>query len=348
MEDLLATKNSDAAMITETDNVFYFTGLTGIWGETSPTVLIVSEGTRELITVEMEEERVELETGLSPLTIPRLQDRENFITSYLREELGTQSILFDSMSFEAYEKIRTNAWRLESISGKILQMRSVKYVEELETMRRSAEITVDALSKVPEMLKPGMKETELAAELEYYAKKIGAASTAYPTIVASAERSSLPHGEASQKRIPRDSIVLVDFGVRYNGYCSDFTRVFTTGNPQKRLLRALDKVIEAFEKSIERLVSGADAKEAYEEALLIFKEAGLDKHFLHSLGHGVGINVHELPRISWKEYKLERDQTVTVEPGLYFPGIGGVRVEDTFLIDEEGAEPLAKLDYEIK
>ncbi len=348
MEDLLTTHGADAAIISKTENVFYYTGLTGLWGEASPTTLIVTEGESVLITVEMEEERVELETGALPITTPRLQDREDFIISHLREELGAESILFDYLSFEAYEKMKNSTRILESIGGKILQMRSVKSGEELEIMRRAAEISVDSLSRVPEILKPGMKEAELAAELEYHAKMRGATSIAFPTIVASAERSSLPHGVATQKRIPRDSIVLVDFGVRYGGYCSDFTRIYSTGNPPKRLLKALDKVIEAYERSVGRVVAGADAKEAYEEALGVFKEEGLDKHFLHSLGHGVGISIHELPRISWRESRLESNQAVTLEPGLYFPGVGGVRVESTFLIDEKGAEPLAKLEYEIK
>lgn len=337
---------ADAALITTTENIFYFTGLTGMWNTTSPTRLIVSRDTHLLVTVRMEEERVKMETGFEPITIRKDVVIDDEAASILKG-LEAKTLLFDSISPDILEKFRKEFEGVRFIGSKILELRSVKSREEIEVMRKSAEITAKTLKKAKEFIQPGVRECDVAAEMEYHARKQGAEGVSFPTLVASAERSSLPHGASTQKKIPDDTAILVDFGARYRGYSSDFTRTYLLGNPPKRHLELVKAVMEAYRRSAEKIRAGTDANEAYEEAVKTFRELGLDERFLHSLGHGVGISVHELPVLSWKKRFLQRGNVVTVEPGLYIPGFGGVRVEDTVLVKEDHIEPLAMLEHEL-
>jgi Xaa-Pro aminopeptidase len=345
LRGLLADKDADAILITTTPNIFYFTGFRGAWGEPSTLLLIVKEEETILLTSIMEEERVRIETGITPITYPRFGDRNGCLASLLGEDLGVKSLLYDELETQIYEKLKGSMETLQSVGREILVKRSIKSRGEIALMRKAAEITTKVMAEVPDILKPGMTEHRLAAEMGIHALELGAEGLSFPPIVASGERSSLPHGQATGKRIPRDSIVLVDFGIRYRGYCSDYTRIYTVGKPPAKLIEAKELTIRAYERSMAKVIAGGDGRDAFQEAVQAYREEGLDGYFLHSLGHGVGITVHELPSLSHTNVELKENQTVTIEPGIYFPGIGGVRLENTVLVGKEGAESLSPLPF---
>jgi len=345
LKGLLGDKDADAVLVTTTPNIFYFTGFRGAWGMPSTLFLIVEEDEIVPLTSVMEEERVKIETGFSPVTYPRFGDREEYLISLLKDRLGVRRLLYDELDTQLYERLKASLGDLRWVGREILVKRSVKSQGEIRLMRKAAEITTKVMAELPDILRPGMVEYRVAAEMGRRALELGADELCFPPIVASGERSSLPHGQATDKRIPRDSIVLVDFGIRYRGYCSDYTRIYFLGKPPRKLVKAKELTEKAYERSIAKVVAGEDGREAFQEAFKVYEEAGWDRYFLHSLGHGVGITVHEYPALSHKEVELKENQVVTVEPGIYFPGIGGVRLENTVLVGRDGAEPLSHLPF---
>ena len=343
---LLEQKDADIVLLTRTENVFYFSGLSGPWGEPSTTTLVVSPDDQHFLTVPMEEERVKIEAGASPILIPKERDRTDFLLSMIRETWKANEVLYDSLDAPTFERIRGSVEKLASVGQEIDRLRSVKDDNEIDRMRKAAEITCSALRMVPDLLEDCETEADLAAELEYRFRKEGAEGPAFSTIVASGRRSSLPHGVASQSRIGADSIVLVDSGARYEGYCSDFTRVYSKGRMNERLARMADQTLEALIQALSFVKAGVKVNEIYSKAVRVFRKYGVEDRFLHGLGHGVGISVHEYPRISTNEDELVEGQVITIEPGLYVPGLGGVRVEDIVYVGEGYSEPLAELPHD--
>ncbi|MFQ5951112.1 MAG: M24 family metallopeptidase [Candidatus Geothermarchaeales archaeon] len=343
---LLDKKDADILLLTRTENVFYFSGLSGTWGETSMTMLVASPDDQHLLTVPMEEERVKIEAGVSPILIPKEKDRIDFLLSMIRETWKANAVLYDSLDAPTFERIRGGVKKLAYVGQEIDRLRSVKDDGEIDVMKKAAEITCSALRMVPDLLEECETEADLAAELEYRFRKEEADGPAFSTIVACGRRSSLPHGVASQSRIGADSIVLVDSGARYKGYCSDFTRVYSKGRMDERLARMADQALEALLHALSFVEAGVKVNEIYSKAVKVFRKYGVENRFLHGLGHGVGISVHEYPRIYTNEDRLVEGQVITIEPGLYAPGLGGVRVEDTIYVGEGYSEPLAELRHD--
>lgn len=347
LRDLLDEKDGDLVLLTSTENLFYFFGLRGSWGEPSITLGLVTADEHILLTVPMEEERVEIETGISPDIVPKGKERTHFLVSTIERLPGVDTVLYDSLDAAAYREISDVFAETDSVETEIDRIRAEKDEHEIQTMKTAAEITVSALRRVPELLGTCETEADLAAELEYHLRKEGADGPAFDTIVASGSRSSLPHGWASTKAIDKDSIVLVDVGARYRGYCADFTRVFSNGEMSTELTGMTELTLQAFEEALDSVEPGVKASQVYDGAVGVFQEAGMEKRFLHSLGHGVGISVHEYPRLGTNEDRLLEGMVVTIEPGLYIPGVGGIRVEDTLCIGADGPRPLATLTREV-
>lgn len=223
-------------------------------------------------------------------------------------------------------------------------LRVYKDSYEVEMLTKAATLTHEAFDKVVNELKPGMTEIEVEAEIQYYIRKSGSDGLAnVPMIVASGVRSAIPHGRTSDKKIEKGELVLLDFGARFQGYCADMTRVVTIGDPSNRQLRLYDIVLEAQEKALENLVPGIKARTIDDIARNAIVERGFGKRFNHGLGHGVGIEMHEKPHISpTSEWTLEEGMVVTIEPGIYIPNWGGIRIEDTVLIEKKGCKVLTK------
>src|ERR1035438_4227219 len=190
-------------------------------------------------------------------------------------------------------------------------------------------------------MQPGMTETSVAAELEYAARLAGAEAMSFPTIVASGPRSALPHGRATRAKLTKRGFVTLDFGVVLDGYCSDMTRTVYLGLAGAGERDAYDAVLEAQETAVAAVRAGVTAGEVDEAARGVLRRTGLDKWFTHSTGHGVGLEIHEGPRLAAKQkQKLEAGMVVTIEPGAYVPGKFGVRIEDMVLVTRSGGEIL--------
>ncbi|MBC1521094.1 aminopeptidase P family protein [Listeria aquatica] len=230
---------------------------------------------------------------------------------------------------------------LAPIQGFFETMREVKTEAEMKEIRTACEIADAAFSHIIKYMKVGMKEIEVSNELEFFMRRNGATSSSFDTIVASGLRSALPHGVASDKVIEEGDFVTMDYGCYYNGYCSDMTRTVAMGEPDSKLKEIYQITLDAQLKVIEALKPGITGIEADKIARDHIASFGYGEAFGHSLGHGIGLEIHEGPNLSMKSEKaLVPGNVVTDEPGIYLPEIGGVRIEDDLLITETGNEVL--------
>jgi Xaa-Pro aminopeptidase len=219
--------------------------------------------------------------------------------------------------------------------------RMVKDAREIDHMAAAAALGVRLFEDLLGFLRPGRTENAVAAELEYRARLAGAEAMSFPTIVASGPRSALPHGTASVAKVPRRGFVTLDFGVILNGYCSDMTRTVHMGSATVQERTAYDAVLRAQENAVARVAAGAVAGDVDEAARSVLRDAELAEYFTHSTGHGVGLEIHEPPRIGMgQQALLSKGMVITIEPGIYIPGVFGLRIEDTVVVERGGARVL--------
>jgi Xaa-Pro aminopeptidase len=225
--------------------------------------------------------------------------------------------------------------------------RMVKDAAEIERMAAAAALGVRLFEHIVGFkghggfLRPGIPENAVAAELEYRARLWGAEAMSFPTIVASGERSAFPHGTASEAKLPRRGFVTLDFGVILNGYCSDMTRTVHLGRATEREREAYDAVLAAQESAVAAVAAGMKAGDVDEAARSVLREAKLADYFTHSTGHGVGLEIHESPRIAMAQQTLlTKGMVITIEPGIYIPGAFGLRIEDTVVVERRGCRVL--------
>jgi Xaa-Pro aminopeptidase len=223
----------------------------------------------------------------------------------------------------------------------VRDLRLVKDEEELVLMKQAAQLGVELYHQLLPQLEPGMPETTVAALLEHGARLRGAEGMSFATIVASGPRSALPHGQATAQRLPRKGFLTLDFGVILKGYCSDMTRTVFLGEPTRRERFTYDAVREAQQAAVDAVKPGASCGEVDEAARSVLREAGLADYFTHSTGHGVGLEIHETPRIAAEQSQcLLPGMVVTIEPGVYMEGQFGVRIEDMVAVTQEGGQVL--------
>lgn len=214
--------------------------------------------------------------------------------------------------------------------------RQVKSAEEIAKMRAAAQLGCALFEKVLTVLEPGKRETEIAAHLEFAARMAGAEAMSFATIVASGRRSALPHGHASTQRLPRRGFVVLDFGVMLSGYCSDMTRTVHLGPATGSERSAYEAVLDAQMAAVAAVRDGVTCAEVDEAARSVLRRSKLAEHFTHSTGHGLGLEIHEGPRIAaGQEQRLQAGMVVTIEPGVYLPGRFGIRIEDTVVVTPE-------------
>jgi Xaa-Pro aminopeptidase len=225
--------------------------------------------------------------------------------------------------------------------GLVAKLRQVKDADEILRMRAAAELGCRLFEGVLELVVPGKTEAEVAARLEFAARMGGAEAMSFETIVASGERSALPHGRATGAKLPRRGFVTMDFGVLLDGYCSDMTRTVHLGKASQEERDVYHSVLEAQKAAVAVVRPGIRCEEVDEAARSVLRRAKLDKAFSHSTGHGVGLEIHEGPRVAAKqEQRLEAGMVITIEPGVYLAGKFGVRIEDTVLVTEAGCDVL--------
>jgi len=220
-------------------------------------------------------------------------------------------------------------------------LRMVKDDDELDAIKEAALVGCRLFEHILGFLRPGVAEIGVAAELEHRARLLGAEGMSFETIVASGARSALPHGRATAARLPRRGFVTLDFGIILNGYCSDMTRTVFLGTPKPSERSAYQAVLDAQQAAVRAVTAGAICAEVDEAARGILRERGLAEAFTHSTGHGVGLEIHEPPRIGANQKtRLEAGMVVTIEPGVYLPGKFGIRIEDMVAVTRSGCEVL--------
>ena len=258
--------------------------------------------------------------------------------------LGVSRVAFSAKRMSHYWVERLGEQvdaELVSLEDPVGRLRRVKEPEEIDRIRQAVRVTEAALTELASRIDVGMRERDLAVDLEYRIRNNGAEKVAFDLIVAAGENSALPHYRPGTRRLRTGDLLLFDIGAQVDGYCSDMTRVFVMGKPSARARRIYDLVLRANRVGVAAVRAGAKGKAVDAAARNIIDEAGHKEHFGHGLGHGVGLEVHEDPRLSSSsEDTLEAGMMVTVEPGVYLPGFGGVRIEDLVAVTADGCEVL--------
>jgi Xaa-Pro aminopeptidase len=254
---------------------------------------------------------------------------------------GTQTTVagLEAMQKAVPGKVRRGMF--VAVEPLVAKLRQVKDADEIARIRAAAALGCRLFEDALAYIQTGMTEIAVAAELEHAARLAGAEGMSFETIVASGERSALPHGRATLAKLPKQGFVTLDFGVVLGGYCSDMTRTVHMGPARAGERDAYDAVLEAQEAAVDAVAAGVTAAEVDEAARGVLRKAGIDKWFTHSTGHGVGLEIHEGPRLAAKQtQKLESGMVITIEPGIYMPGKFGVRIEDMVLVTAKGGEVL--------
>ncbi len=341
-KDLLS-QGLDGILILEPDNRRYLSGFTGSSG-----ALLITASEALLFTDFRYTEQAAAQAH-SFRVIKHGQVIWDDLGIYAR---GVVNLAFEQ-NFVTYEQFqlvseKLKECRLVPVAGLVENLRSIKEDKELAEMRRAGELADRAFSHILTYLQPGISEREIGLELEFFMRQQGASGPSFEFIVASGPRSSLPHGTATERRIAKGELVTMDFGCVVNGYCSDITRTIVVGEPSDQQREIYRVVLEAQTASLEALKAGMTGQEVDKVAREIISRNGYGENFGHGLGHGVGLAVHEEPRLSPAGLKvLEPGMVVTVEPGIYLPDWGGVRIEDTVAVTETGCTLLTKSAKEL-
>jgi Xaa-Pro aminopeptidase len=331
---LLEPLELDALYITRPENVRY---LTGFPHPEDAQVLITPEGAFLLTDPRYPE--AERESRI-PARVLKREEREALFQD-LRGRVGFEAEHLPYAALERLRELSPAEW--VPTKGVIERLRLKKSPEEVARIRQAQALAERALERALALLRPGVEEREVALEIEFFLRKEGAEGVAFPPIVASGARGALPHAGASEKRLEPGELITLDLGAKVAGYHSDMTRTVALGKPSPEMRRVYEAVQEALEVALQGLKPGRTGKEVDALAREALGRHGLDRYFVHSLGHGVGLAVHEGPGLSpYTEEVLEPGMVVTVEPGVYLPGVGGVRIEELVLITEDGIELLSR------
>ena len=337
LQEKISAEEVDAVLITKIPNVTYFSGFTG-----DSSVLLIGKNFRKLITDGRYREQAVLEAKNFTL-VEHTEGLYKKIVDEIKIS-GCKKIGFEGlvMTVAKHSYLKKELPDVEFKSVELDTLRQVKDASEIEKIRVACEIADDAFKKVLPIIKPGVREIEVAAELEYFMRRIGSQAAAFTTIVASGWRSALPHGTATDKKICAGELVTMDVGAIYNGYSSDMTRTICVGKASDEKKKIYNLVLDAQLYGLEIITAGKSGKELDEAVRNFLTAAGYGDYFVHGLGHGVGLEIHEEPRLS-KLSKCESllpNMIVTDEPGLYIENFGGVRIEDTVLVTSGKAQPL--------
>ncbi len=334
----MAEQGLDALVVAKPENRAYLSGFTG-----SAAVLLVTRTGADLLT---DFRYTEQAASQAPhFAVRSIAGTTNHaLVADLIHQHGGQRIGFegDFLTFDEYGLYRKalEGRELVTVSGLVENLRLIKDSDEQAIMRKAAEVTDQAWAHILGYIKPGVQERDLAVELEYKMRKLGAEGPAFDTIVASGIRSSLPHGRASEKVVEHGDFVTFDFGALYQGYCADFTRTVVVGEPSAKQREIYEIVLEAQLRGLAACKAGATGQQVDAACRDYITAKGYGSNFGHGTGHGVGRFIHEGPRLRWTaaEDILVPGMMVTIEPGIYLPGWGGVRIEDLVLVTENGCE----------
>lgn len=328
---------NEAAYITSRANIFYYSGFTS-----EDAALLITKRQALILT----DSRYFVQAKLQAPDFV-LYDIAKGLSGAIETLAGTEQILYEEsyLTVERLQKLETAAKGCRLIPGqkKIAKFRQKKDAEEIAKIRAAEALGDAAFSYILDKIRPGVSEIEIALELEFFMRKNGASGLSFETIAASGLRSAMPHGVASEKRLEKGDFLTLDFGCVLDGYCSDMTRTVVIGAPDLRQKEIYETVLLAQETALSQIAPGVACAEIDRAAREVIQNAGYGDCFGHALGHSVGIEIHEMPVFSPKSKDvLEEGHVITVEPGIYLEGFGGVRIEDVVAVCGKKAENLTK------
>jgi Xaa-Pro aminopeptidase len=333
----------DALLVTNFTNVTY---LTGFSGDDSYLLVLAKE---EIVvsdpryTTQLDEECPGLEASIRPPGVGMIERVVELAAAARVCKLGIEA---NSMTVALRDQIAAGLAKCELVATADLveQLRVIKDKDEVAEIRRAIWYAERAFQVIRTSLRPERSEKDVAAELENQIRLYGGKGCSFPSIIAVGARAALPHARPTEQKIGADDFVLIDWGASGGSYMSDLTRVLVTGKIPPKLERIYRVVLSAQEKAIAAIRAGVSCHDVDQVARGVIAKAGFGKQFGHGLGHGIGLEIHEAPRLAAGQHvKLEAGMVVTVEPGIYLPGWGGVRIEDDVLVTKEGCQVLTTL-----
>lgn len=344
---VLRSAKLDAAFLLHLPTIRYVTRFSG-----SNASLLVMRRAVHFFTDDRYAEQVKTELAALPnLRVHIMRDVVGKVAELCRKaQVARLGIEGEAMSVAMYSRLK------KQLSGVFIvplpsldTLRVTKFPEEITSIRRAARIASQVYLEVLGQVRAGMREQELAAELSYRARQKGSEGDAFEIIVAAGEHGAFVHGRASNRRLRKGDVVIVDFGCRINGFHSDMTRTFVFGKPPAEVRRAWEAVTAAHDRAVEQLHAGATAAEVDQTARAVIEQAGYGEYFRHSLGHGLGLEVHEPPLLSSRNTNgiIPAECVVTIEPGIYIPGRFGMRLEDDVYVGERRIELLTTAPREL-
>jgi Xaa-Pro aminopeptidase len=343
LREHVATTRFDGLLVSHLPNIRYLCGFTGSAG-----LLLVEEAGSVFFTDVRYDTQAHEEVKGAKVVIARKSLLEALCDFLSRRRkrgrswaLGVEAEHITVSEKKRLMKLRPLGMALKDAPPFVERARMVKDQEEIGRIRAAVMLGAKIYDRALEVLRPGMKEVEVAAEMELAARRAGAEEMSFPTIIASGARSALPHGRASVQPIAAGAFVVCDFGVILSGYCSDQTRTVWVGKVLDEARQTYEAVLAAQQEAIRAVRPGVTTGEVDAAARKSLEQAGLGKYFTHSTGHGVGLEIHESPRVADKQREvLHPGMVITIEPGVYFPGKWGVRIEDMVVVTAGGREIL--------
>ena len=343
LQQSLEKNRLDAYLVTDETNILYFSGFFGAYR-----LLVPKSGESVLYVYSVNYEAAKaMAKNCTVELLQRGEDADKRLAEAAKK-LKLKNIGFNSLEVSAYDKLKKTlrSLKLTSASQLVSDLRGVKDASEIACIRKAAQLTDAAAETARQVFKPGIREYEIAAEVEYAMRKKGSEGTAFDTIVASGPRSAFSHGGCTSKKIQKGELIQFDVGARHQQYAADLTRTFLIGKPTPKQQKIYEIVMEAQERAFQKIREGAKAKQVDAAARGYISKEGFGDNFGHGLGHGVGLAVHEPPTLnSVSKEILKAGNVVTDEPGVYIISYGGVRIEDTVLVKKDGAERLTKAPY---
>jgi Xaa-Pro aminopeptidase len=340
----LVGRRLDALLVSSPASIRYLTGFTGSRG-----LLVLLPGAARLLTDARYKLQAAAETGCKVSAV-----RGSLLTAAARSFPGKRTRLGFSPRHLSHEEFLDLAGQVRSgvklipDGGLVETLRMVKSPREIELLRLSARLNSEAFSRAVSVIRPGVSELDLACEIDHLSRKLGAEKPAFETIVAFSAHSAMPHASAGAKTLSRNELVLIDMGAFRQGYASDMTRMVFAGSPGRRVRKVYGAVLEAQLAAVAAVRDGVTAGSVDRAARRVLRAHGSERAFVHACGHGLGLEIHEAPRLGkGDKTRLEVGMAITVEPGVYLQEFGGIRIEDTVVVTRNGCEILTPTSKEL-
>jgi Xaa-Pro aminopeptidase len=336
----------DALLVSGLPNIRYLSGFTG-----DHALLLISPDSRTLFTDPRFTIQASEQCTCSVTTVRKGPLDAAVVASIGRQRFKRIGFEASRMFYDVQQRLKESlplGATLKPLGPVIEKLRMIKSPEEVARIRRSVLTNSQAFAKTVPSIRLGVSESSLAAEVEYQMRRLGAEGSAFDTIVAFGARSALPHAQPTSARLGTDELVLIDMGACQGGYMSDMTRVLFLGRPNSRIKKMYRAVTLAQLAALDAVRPGVTASQVDRQARKVLESEALGKEFVHSTGHGLGLEIHEPPRLGKRDKtRLEAGMAITIEPGAYIRGFGGIRIEDTVLVTKTGCEILTPTSKEL-